>query len=57
MKNDNWGPITTKYNCPRIQEYVGGDRANGLSSNAVYLLVKLLPQEIHAGDDTEATRT
>jgi hypothetical protein len=43
VKNIKWGTIATKYNCPRIQEYVDGDRAKGFLSKAVYLLVELLP--------------
>ena len=38
----------------RTQEYVGGDRAKGLLSKGVYLLVKLLPIDIRAGDYTGA---
>jgi hypothetical protein len=54
MKNATWGRIAVKYNCPRIQEYVGGNRGKGLLSKAVYLLVKLLPIEMRAGDYTRA---
>jgi hypothetical protein len=43
VKNTKWGTIATKYNCPRIQEYVDGDRTKDFLRKAAYLLVEILP--------------
>jgi len=53
FKNPTWGRITSKYNCPRTQECVDGDRVKVFLRKTVYLLVEKLPIEMRAGDYTE----